>query len=241
MIKWNKTDYLQLGKAVSNFNKKIKELEKIENLIVPDLVDYKELKESIKTRHELKRELNRLRRINKKGVLEIKEYGENLITSYQLNEIRINKSVLTRKLKSQAEFGMNTINYNNNLAVIEKYTKSVLTKKEIQQLENKVSPIQNRKKAENFKTQYLSSIKNNFGVISGVEGLISRLNKIDAEEFIRLIKNDLFLYDFTGFYDFRGNENVFDKLVENWENLLEEDIFESLYSNYLESDYESRE
>ena len=53
MIKWKKSDFITLGKAVSDFNKTIKKLEKEEsNLILPDVIDYKELKSDINTRKE---------------------------------------------------------------------------------------------------------------------------------------------------------------------------------------------
>lgn len=55
-IKWKQKDYLSLGRAVANFNKKINELNKEEKkLYLPELKNYKEIKSKILTRNELNR------------------------------------------------------------------------------------------------------------------------------------------------------------------------------------------
>ena len=62
-IRWKRGDYISLGKAVSDFNKKIKELEKLDNNItLPDEITYKKAKSQIKTRYELNRYIKSLRR-----------------------------------------------------------------------------------------------------------------------------------------------------------------------------------
>ena len=44
-IRWKKSDYLTLGKAVANFNKQIKKLENEENkLYLPEPVKYADIK-----------------------------------------------------------------------------------------------------------------------------------------------------------------------------------------------------
>lgn len=44
-IRWKRGDYISLGKAVSQFNKKINELKSEENaLLLPDEINYSELK-----------------------------------------------------------------------------------------------------------------------------------------------------------------------------------------------------
>ena len=60
LIRWRKGDYIRLGQAVSQFNKKIVELEKdeLKTEYLPDLRDYKDLKEHITTRNELNRVIN---------------------------------------------------------------------------------------------------------------------------------------------------------------------------------------
>ena len=44
-IRWKRGDYISLGKAVANFNRKINELKTEENaLLLPDEISYSELK-----------------------------------------------------------------------------------------------------------------------------------------------------------------------------------------------------
>ena len=67
-IRWQRGDYITLGKAVSQFNKKINELQKEESKdYLPDTLEYKEVKENITTRKELNRVINSLRRFKKEG------------------------------------------------------------------------------------------------------------------------------------------------------------------------------
>lgn len=90
MIKWRKQDYLSLGKAVSNFNKKINELNKEEKkLYLPETVSYKDIKSKIYTRNELNRIINSLKRFNKEGAenpVLTRDY--NVITKWEQQELR---------------------------------------------------------------------------------------------------------------------------------------------------------
>lgn len=65
-IRWQQKDYLSLGRAVANFNKKINELQKEEKkLYLPETKNYKEIKQNIQTRNELNRIINSLKRFSK--------------------------------------------------------------------------------------------------------------------------------------------------------------------------------
>lgn len=102
-IRWKKGDYISLGKAVSNFNKKINELQKEENkTYLPDLVDYKEIKDEINTRRELNRYINSLKRFMRTGAEQLyeTEAGEQ-ITKWERREIGINVGIATRRLNKE--------------------------------------------------------------------------------------------------------------------------------------------
>lgn len=89
-IKWKQKDYLSLGRAVANFNKKINELNKEEKkLYLPEPKDYKELKSKILTRNELNRVIGSLKRFSKEGAedLYITKSGEQL-TNWERGELR---------------------------------------------------------------------------------------------------------------------------------------------------------
>ena len=80
-IRWKQGDYVKLGKAVAEFNKKINKLNAEENkLYLPDTIEYKEAKENITTRKELKRYLKSLKRLPRGGAGELytTQAGEDL-------------------------------------------------------------------------------------------------------------------------------------------------------------------
>lgn len=67
-IKWKQSDYLQLGKAVARFNKKINELNKEERkLYLPETITYEQTKADIQSRKQLNNVINSLRRFTKEG------------------------------------------------------------------------------------------------------------------------------------------------------------------------------
>lgn len=96
-------DYIRLGKAVSNFNKKIRSLENEQNkLVLPDIVDYKDVKEGIQTRKELNRFINSLRRFQQDDASQIyeTEAGE-IITKWERQEIAQRQRIATRRLNKE--------------------------------------------------------------------------------------------------------------------------------------------
>ena len=89
-IRWKRGDYVKLGRAVSDFNKKINQLNAEERrLYLPDLVDYKVAKEEILTRQDLNRMINSLRRFKEEGAEElyITQAGEEM-TKWERKELR---------------------------------------------------------------------------------------------------------------------------------------------------------
>lgn len=102
-IRWKKGDYITLGKAVSNFNKKIRELQTEENkLYLPEEVNYKNLKDEITTRRELNRIINRLKRFQKDGAEKIVENSAGQkMTSWENNENIIAKRVASRNINNK--------------------------------------------------------------------------------------------------------------------------------------------
>ena len=103
LIKWNRGDYVRLGRAVADFNKKIRELEDTGiEARVPEQQEYSKLKEDIKTRSELNRVIKSMRRIMNVGQDEIFETeGGERITAWEHNENVINKRKATRMINAK--------------------------------------------------------------------------------------------------------------------------------------------
>ena len=102
-IKWRQQDYLQLGKAVKEFNRKIERLEALEEKsYLPSKINYQDTKENITTRSELKRILNSLRRFKNEGAEDIYETqaGEK-ITNWERKELAIQSRIASSRLKNE--------------------------------------------------------------------------------------------------------------------------------------------
>lgn len=64
-IRWKQGDYIKLGKAVAEFNRKISEIQTEENkMYLPALEKYEWQKKNIKTRQEFNRVINSLKRFS---------------------------------------------------------------------------------------------------------------------------------------------------------------------------------
>lgn len=102
-IKWKQIDYLTLGRAVANFNKKrnMLEMEEIKSYL-PDELNYKEVKQGITTRNELNRVLKSLRRFMVAGAedLYVTQAGEE-ITKWERNELSIQSRIARRRLNEE--------------------------------------------------------------------------------------------------------------------------------------------
>lgn len=107
-IKWKQTDYMQLGKAIKQFNRTVLSLETDENqAFLPEMQNYQEMKENIKTRKELNRYIKSLRRFNNESSQRIVELdsGEK-ITIWEQREIeKLSKRALKRINESEGLFG----------------------------------------------------------------------------------------------------------------------------------------
>lgn len=101
LIRWKKGDYIKLGKAVKEFNKKVKELQVDEINYLPDLRDYKELKNSILSRKELNRILNSLRKFNAETSAVKELPSGELLTEWEYKEIKKSQRRVINRLTKE--------------------------------------------------------------------------------------------------------------------------------------------
>ena len=104
-IRWQQKDYLSLGRAVANFNKKINKLQSEEKkLYLPELKNYKDIKENIHTRSELNRVINSLKRFSKEGAedLYVTKAGEQL-TKWERQELRKTNKNCRKRVKGKCK------------------------------------------------------------------------------------------------------------------------------------------
>ena len=103
MIKWKQTDYLSLGRAVSNFNKQVNKLKSSESdLILPDVVDYSEIKSGITTRKELNRIISSLRRFSNPSKQKAIKLDSGIeITAWEYTELKSERRRAERRLTGE--------------------------------------------------------------------------------------------------------------------------------------------
>lgn len=150
LIRWKQGDYIKLGKAVADFNKKVKRLEAQQgNLGLPDLIDYKEMKSEIVTRKELNRQLQSLREFKEEGAEAIISETEVPMTKWEYNQLTSSTQIAISSAKKELE----TLN-----APVEggKYSMAQMGSPRVSQLEASIRNMENFAKANK---QQLKDIK----------------------------------------------------------------------------------
>ena len=104
LIRWKRSDYMKLSKAVSRFNKIINELEVEEKEYLPELKDYKEIRDKITSRKELNRIINSLKRATEENLLtkRIYESGE-AISKWEFQEVNKARNRAFRNLEKERQ------------------------------------------------------------------------------------------------------------------------------------------
>ena len=89
IIRWTRSDYAKLSYAVREFNKRVTELEGLEQNIAPPSFDYKEVKENIYSRRELNRVIKSLKRFGKESQQRVVETPAGVkLTQWELSELK---------------------------------------------------------------------------------------------------------------------------------------------------------
>lgn len=103
LIRWKRSDYGNLQKAVNQFNKTIKELQSVESdLILPDPIKYKDVKSGITTRQELNRIIGSLQRFsNPSKQKAVKLDSDIQITSWEYTELKRERRRAERRLTGE--------------------------------------------------------------------------------------------------------------------------------------------
>ena len=103
MIRWQRGDYIRLGKAVAEFNRQIAANMTLTNKqYLPETINYKELRDRIQTREGLNAYIEGLKRIKLPGAFNLERLeGGEIITKYQKGELERGISSATRALTKE--------------------------------------------------------------------------------------------------------------------------------------------
>ena len=113
LIRWKKGDYIKLGRAVSDFNKKVKRLEAEQGKLgLPELVNYQDIKADILTRREFNRQLNLLKSFKEEGIENLVVVNDEVMTEWERQNITKERQRILRNLNKDIkametkQFGM---------------------------------------------------------------------------------------------------------------------------------------
>ena len=102
-IKWSRSDYGNLQKAVNQFNKTINLLQSAEsNLVLPEVINYKDLRAEITTRQELNRVIDSLRRFSNPAKQKAIKLDSGIeITAWEYTELKGERRRAERRLTGE--------------------------------------------------------------------------------------------------------------------------------------------
>lgn len=241
-IRWKQGDFIRLGRAVAEFNKKINKLNAEENkLYLPDIIEYKEAKENITTRKELNRMINSLKRFQREGAEELytTQAGED-ITRWERRELgiqsRIAQTRLTRELKalneplesgfSRAQMGSARV---REIEAQIRNLKQIETKTgyEFRALKRRIQRVgtsdYSMRKAITYQENYLKMLKESYSNFDNFDKLMAKLESIkNPQKFYEYLSQNELLADITYMYDLSGegiagvsDQNKFDFMLES--------------------------
>lgn len=247
-IKWRKGDYISLGKAVSQFNRKINELQKEESKnYLPNTLNYTDIKENITTRKELQRVINSLRRFKKEGAEDLyrTQAGEE-ITRWERRELGIESRTaqirLTKELKnlyspkqgekfSRAQMGSIRV---REIEAQLKNLKQIESKKgyQFERLRQRIHNIgtsdYNMRRALIFRNNYINEMKK-YSHLKNYELLKEKMESLsNPVDFYEFVKDKELVKDLTYQSDEYYKQSEFNEFLRDWEIEVEE----------IEEDYE---
>lgn len=104
IIRWRKEDSIELQRAINTFNRNVKKLQKLENIVdyLPETVKYSDLRSNIISRQELNRVISSLRAFSKKGAADLVtlESGE-ITTRWQYQRVKKARARAIRTLSAK--------------------------------------------------------------------------------------------------------------------------------------------
>lgn len=227
-IKWRRSDYAKLGRAVANFNREIikaRESNKLAVIFLPQLKQYTNIKNAITTRREFNRVVNSLARINKADALDLiyTKAGEET-TNWQLQEDRRQAKTLIRSLEKEIEDYpiREGIMGNERIEEIKVLKERVLNfesakgyeyKQLIREIQKKGTSDWEFKMQITFKENYLKALED-YENQPFYDELIAAIKNLNPNEFYDMIKENN-LIDFLSADWYKLDRDKYAQLVNN--------------------------
>lgn len=250
LIRWSKGDYLTLGRAVADFNRKIKKLETEENkLYLPEQITYKQVKETILSRSKLNDVLRSLRSFDQStAAIVINRQTGQAMTEWESSENIIKQGRAVKVLQDRAknlkavldktskysrkrsqELRLQYEEALENLREIqEAREKSILPYKTYKQMLEKLGDLDySLIKATVYRQNYMHAIEDTYSNYKGYDLLKSKLDRI---------QNPKYFYNYVNRSKFF--ENIFIKYREGGNQ--QEEFYQALEDTGLVKEEKNR-
>lgn len=220
-INWKQGDYIRLGQAVAQFNRKINQIKTEENkLYLPEEVEYTKLKQNIITRNELNRIINSLRRFNTEGAEDLYETDSGeMLTKWERKELGIQKQIITTRINKEIQ--------KLNEPISGGYSRAQMGSQELQQL---LAQKRNLEKLETVTGQEFERLKNRIRNLGSSDynmrkAITYRKNVIEQLEELK-----------NGYSEFQEIYDLLDKIknpVKFYETMQKSRVLEDFFSWYI--------
>ncbi len=239
-IRWKKQDYINLQKAVRQFNKIVSEEEKKTNKThLPNLINYKDIKSKIYSRREYNRIMSSLNRIKNKNALNLVEFDSGMQMSVwearNLKTLKRNATAsLNEELKllekpsnnagfSRVKMGsVKSEDITDSLLEIEtlETLQKETAKRVIKRLENIGSYDFNYRRALNYQKNMMKEFST-FSNISGYKQIRNFLKNIkNPLEFYEIVSRSETLKDFFVYYKQDNKSSIYGNFESDEDMLL---------------------
>lgn len=222
-IRWKQGDYITLGRAVADFNKKIDRLEKMEGLgYLPEKISYQETKEKIYSRKELNRIINSLKAFKKEGAedLIINQAG-TFTTKWEQQQLRKQSKIAIARLNEElatlntpqesapfsfAQMGVSRVREIERMKEKIEKEKTETDPEELKRLQSFIKSVGTydyaAKKAETFRKNYMNMLEKTYINFENYDKFKEKLENIkDPQEFYYFLKQNEKLVDITYMYE----------------------------------------
>lgn len=240
LIRWKRSDYVRLSKAVNKFNKQVNELTSKGINYAPEVKSYQSIKENIYTRKELNRLINSMKKFTIETSKKVELESGREMTAWEYKDIRLARNRARRYLEGKlemqqrenpyAKFGIETKEIEQTRKTIESLDKleSKADKFEMQRLINRIKNLGSydveMKRATQYKENYLKALEQ-MSNYDNYDLLKEKLDSIkNPEEFYEFIKQSDQLSDLFEYYEtspqaqtyggFDNNQEAFNRALE---------------------------
>ena len=263
-IRYNKKLNNEIYRAVYRFNKKIGELEKLNNtnIVIPNRITTKDLKQDYKTRTNLRKRINEINRFLRPGQENkiILKSGDE-ISKWELSNINIRLRTVKAKNTRRINYLKNTkpkilgieqaetyarqgsSEYRRELArreYLESKTLTDLSLQELREFNKKITGMIGTRTNKQFRESYKEMLRDNayFHNVDDevLKSIESKLDKLNDKDFVKLFNNDEAIKEVLYAYEmtFKETRNALKKGINYDPSIITPDTQE-LYTEINEN------